>query len=110
VLEKLATINVAAVQYYAWLKEVPSSLKQLGPTDKAVADREAADLIPHGLAQGIAGGYRFTLVAAAKRGWIVTATAIESSNDGFKTVYKIETRVPDLNTRTHTKTGLRQKN
>jgi hypothetical protein len=56
VLEKLAMINVAALTYYSWLKEIPSSLRQLGPTRKAFADREAADLIPYDLAEASSTG------------------------------------------------------
>ena len=67
-LRNLNQINQAAIQYYSWLKQVPTSLKQLGPTDRAVADRDAADLIPKSLVGGLVDGYKFTL-RGSKSGW-----------------------------------------
>ena len=90
-LTRLSTINLAATQYYWWLKRVPTTLKQLGPADKRIADEHAADLIPSDLARGMAGGYQFTLRAMSKSGWVVTATPVEYKQ--IQTVYRIESRI-----------------
>jgi hypothetical protein len=95
-LKALTVINLAATQYYSWLKHTPKNLRQLGPRKEgqAVADREAADLLPLELSNGIVGGYKFTLVSS-KTGWIITATPIMCGNEQtICTAYKIETSVP----------------
>jgi hypothetical protein len=90
-LKNLNAINQAALIYYSWLKQVPTTLKQLGPTDRPIADRDAADLIPKSLAGGLVGGYKFTL-QASRNGWVVTATPVEY-NGQVQFVYKIESRM-----------------
>jgi hypothetical protein len=90
-LRTLVQINHAAVIYYSWFKQLPRNLQQLGPTDKAVADRNAADLLPLSVTAGIVGGYKFAFLAS-KTGWIITATPT-TSDDNIITVYKIETSV-----------------
>ena len=92
-LKRLSTINLAATQYYSWLKRVPTTLKQLGPTDRRIADGYAADLSPADLARGMAGGYQFTLRATSQSGWIVTATPVEYGNVQIQTIYRIESRI-----------------
>ena len=52
-LKQLVAINEAATIYYSWLKRVPTSMKQLGPSDRKIADANAADLISRDLAAGI---------------------------------------------------------
>ena len=91
-LRNLNAINQAAIQYYSWLKQVPATLKQLGPTDRPIADRDAADLIPKSLAGGLVGGYKFTL-QASRNGWVVTATPVEYSGMQIQTIYRIESRI-----------------
>jgi hypothetical protein len=90
-LNNLNAINQAALIYYSWLKQVPTTLKQLGPTDRPIADAAAADLIPKSLAGGLVSGYKFTL-HGSRTGWIVTATPVEY-NGQVPFVYKIESRM-----------------
>jgi hypothetical protein len=92
-LGTLRAINLAAMQYYWWFKQVPTTLKQLGPTDKRVADRNAADLIPGAFADGIVNGYKFTLRGNSSTGWTVVAIPLECCKDGIRTVYKVENQV-----------------
>jgi hypothetical protein len=92
-LKYLSAINRAATVYYSWLNRVPTTLKQLGPTDRQIADGDAADLIPIDLARGIAGGYQFTLRATSKNGWVVTAAPVEYSGMQIQTIYRIESRI-----------------
>src|SRR6185295_12061477 len=74
-LKQLVAINEAATIYYSWLKRAPTSMKQLGPGDRKIADANAADLISRDLASGIQGGYQFTLTGT-KEGWTVTAVPL----------------------------------
>jgi hypothetical protein len=90
-LKNLIAINQAAIQYYSWLKQVPTTLKQLGPTERPMADRDAADLVPKSLASGLVGGYKFAL-RGSKSGWIVTATPVEYHGQ-VQFAYKIESRM-----------------
>jgi hypothetical protein len=48
-LKNLNVINQAAIQYHSWLKQIPTTLKQLGPTDRPIADAAAPGLIPKSL-------------------------------------------------------------
>ena len=91
-MKEIAAINNAAIIYFSWLKQIPTSLRQLGPGEGRVADRNAADLISSDLASGDYHGYRFTL-NGTKGGWIVRAVPAQGTPHEFETTYSIESRV-----------------
>lgn len=92
-LKQLVAINEAATIYYSWLKRVPTSMQQLGPGNRKIADASAADLINRDLASGIQGGYQFTLTGT-KEGWTVMAVPLTAPKGSFQTKYTIESRIP----------------
>ncbi len=89
-------INEAAKIYYSWLKRAPTSMKQLGPSEKKIADSNSADLIAADLASGIHDGYRFTL-KETKGGWTVRAVSLTEAKDNVQTTYLIESRISQPN-------------
>jgi hypothetical protein len=91
-LRQLIVINDAAKIYYSWLKRVPTSMKQLGPSEKKIADSNSADLIAADLASGIHDGYKFTLTET-KGGWTVRAVPMTEAKDNFQTTYIVESRI-----------------
>ena len=91
-LRALITIDDAATMYFWWLKRLPTSLKQLGPSGGRTADANAADLINADLSSGERDGYRFTL-SATKAGWIVRAVPLRDTVGDIQTTYSIESRV-----------------
>ena len=91
-LRELTAINQAAMIYYSWLKRVPTSIKQLGPSDRKVADATAADLISSDLASGIYKGYRFTLTGS-NAGWTVRAVPLSQTGGAVQATYTVESRI-----------------
>jgi hypothetical protein len=91
---ELTAINDAAMSYYSWQKRVPTSIKQLGPGERKIADQDSADLISSELASGIHDGYRFT-VTGTKAGWTVKAVPLNEAG-GFQTTYTINSRISQV--------------
>ncbi len=85
---EISTINKAEVQYYSQFGQYATSLAQLGPPASAGAAEgpQAAGLIPGGLANGISGGYNFTITPSAQ-GYAVSAVPKVYNSTGRRTFY-----------------------
>jgi hypothetical protein len=69
-----------------------TSLQELGPPASGAAGPAASDLIPLELAQGVKGGYRFT-VAVTPTGYTINADPTAFGNSGRRTFFSDQTQV-----------------
>jgi prepilin-type N-terminal cleavage/methylation domain-containing protein len=91
-LKAIQTIHQVETQYYSQYGRYAVSLTELGPPTSGGASPAAADLIDSTLAQGIKGGYKFT-VTANEGGYAVNANPVTFNVDGSRTFYSDHTMV-----------------
>lgn len=91
-LGAVKTIHTAQVQYYSQFGRYATSLIELGPPTSGAAGPAAADLIDNTLANGMNGGYKFT-VANNGGGYAINAIPVTFGVSGGKTFYSDQSMV-----------------
>jgi prepilin-type N-terminal cleavage/methylation domain-containing protein len=88
----IRTIHTAQTQYSSQFGRYAASLTELGPPASGQEGPAAANLIPSDLAQGVKGGYQFT-VELTPTGYKVTAVPTAFNNTGRRSFYSDQTMV-----------------
>jgi prepilin-type N-terminal cleavage/methylation domain-containing protein len=82
----IRTIHTMQVQYYSQYGRYATSLTEMGPPTSGGPSPAAADLIDANLAQGVKGGYKFT-VTPNQGGYAINANPVTFNVDGARTFY-----------------------
>jgi prepilin-type N-terminal cleavage/methylation domain-containing protein len=88
----ITTIHSAQLQYMSQFGKYASSLIELGPPASGAAGPAASDLIPKELAEGVKGGYKFTL-SVTPTGYTINADPTAFGNSGRRTFFSDQTQV-----------------
>jgi|SRR5579863_6121852 prepilin-type N-terminal cleavage/methylation domain-containing protein len=91
-MKAIQTIHTMEIQYQSQYGRFAVSLAELGPPASGAPSPAAADLIGNDLANGVKGGYKFT-VAAIPGGYTINANPVVYGSDGTKTFYSDQTMV-----------------
>ena len=88
----MRTIHTAQVQYHSQFGRFAVSLAELGPPTSGAAGPSSADLIGNDLANGLKGGYKFT-VTGNQGGYVVNANPEVFNSTGSRTFYSDQSMV-----------------
>jgi type IV pilus assembly protein PilA len=88
----IRTIHTAETQYFSQFGKYAPSLTELGPPASGTVSAASADLIPNDLAQGVKGGYKFT-VTPTPLGYNVNANPETYNSTGSRTFFSDQTMI-----------------
>lgn len=88
----ISTLHNAELQFQSQFGRYAISLTELGPPASGAAGPSASDLIPGELAQGVKGGYQFTLTGTPT-GYTINANPTAFGNSGRRTFFSDQTLV-----------------
>ncbi len=88
----IRTIHTAMTQYSSQFGKYAANLAELGPPTSGQEGPTAANLIASDLAQGVKGGYKFSVETTAT-GYKVTAVPTAYNNTGRRSFYSDQTMV-----------------
>ena len=88
----ISTLHSAQLQYMSQFGKYASALQELGPPASGSEGPSAANLIPGELAQGVKGGYQFT-ISLTPTGYTINANPTAFGNSGRRTFFSDQSQV-----------------